>query len=115
MAWKIMGITNHVDRNDAKEGNFDLWRVYTLQRVQEDARKWQSATSQKECKWLYNKTGICHSVLMELVYWDPTTMIPVDACTSSLLAYSNTMCEWCLGWTWQEPAMQRLQTRWSNN
>ena len=73
-----MGIANYVDRNDAKEGNFDLWRVYTLQRVQEDARKWQSATSQKECKWLYNKTGICHSVLMELVYWDPTTMIPVD-------------------------------------
>jgi hypothetical protein len=78
MAWKIMGIANYVDRNDAKEGNFDLWRVRTLQRVQEDACKWQSATSQKECKWLYNKTGVCHSVLMELVYWDPTTMIPVD-------------------------------------
>ena len=35
-------------------------------------------TSQKERKRLYNKTGVRHSVLMELVYWDPTTMIPVD-------------------------------------
>ena len=78
MARKIMGIANYVDRNDAKEGNFDLWRVRTLQRVQEDARKWRSATSQKERKRLYNKTGVRHSVLMELVYWDPTTMIPVD-------------------------------------
>ncbi|KAI0245493.1 hypothetical protein BJV78DRAFT_1138309, partial [Lactifluus subvellereus] len=24
------------------------------------------------------KTGVCHSVLMELEYWDPTTMVPVD-------------------------------------
>ncbi len=78
MAQKIIGIANYVDRNDAKEGNFNLWRVHTLQRVQEDAHKWQSVTSQKECKRLYNKTGVCHSVLMELVYWDPTTMISVD-------------------------------------
>ena len=40
IARKIMGITNYVDRNNAKEGNLDLWRVHTLQRVQEDACKW---------------------------------------------------------------------------
>ena len=27
---------------------------------------------------VYNKTGVCHSVLMELEYWDPTSMVLVD-------------------------------------
>jgi hypothetical protein len=78
MAQKIMGIANYVNRNAAKEENFDSWRVRTLETVKEDAEKWQNATSQKECKRLYGKTGVCHSVLMELKYWDPTTMVPVD-------------------------------------
>jgi hypothetical protein len=78
MAQKIMGIANYVDRNTAKEENLNLFRPRTLQRVQEDACKWQTATSPKERKWLYAKTGVCHSVLMELEYWDPTIMVPVD-------------------------------------
>jgi hypothetical protein len=78
MAQKIMGIANYIDRNAAKEENFDSWRVRTRQRVQEDAEKWRSAVSTKERKRLYGKTGVRHSVLMELEYWDPTTMVPVD-------------------------------------
>jgi hypothetical protein len=78
MARKIMGTANYVDRNTAKGGNMDLWRVRTLQKVQEDADKWRRATSQKERKRLYGKTGVRHSVLMELEYWNPTTMVPVD-------------------------------------
>jgi Transposase family tnp2 len=78
MARKIMGTANYIDRNVAKEANLDLWRVRTLQKVQEDADKWQRATSQKERKRLYGKTGVRHSVLMELEYWNPTTMVPVD-------------------------------------
>jgi hypothetical protein len=34
--------------------------------------------SQKEHKWLYGKTGVHHSVLIELEYWNPTTMVPID-------------------------------------
>ena len=78
MARKIMGTANYIDRNTAKEDNPDLWRVRTLQKVQEDADKWRSAMSQKERKRLYGKTGVRHSVLMELEYWNPTTMVPVD-------------------------------------
>ena len=78
MARKIMGIANYVDKNAAREDNFDLWRVRTLKSVQEAAHKWRSATSQKERKRLYRRTGVRHSVLMELDYWDPTTMVPVD-------------------------------------
>ena len=78
MAQKIMGVANYIDWNAAKEENLDSMRPCTLQRVQEDARKWQIATSQKEHKWLYNKNGVRHSVLMELEYWNPTTMVPVD-------------------------------------
>lgn len=78
MAQKIMGIANYVNRNATKEENFDSWRVRTLEMAKEDAEKWQNVTSQKERKQLYGKTGICHSVLMELEYWDPTTMVPVD-------------------------------------
>ena len=77
MARKIMGIANYVDKN-ATKGNFDSWRVRTLKNVQEHAQKWRNATSPKERKRLYNKTGVRHSVLMELEYWDPTTMVPVD-------------------------------------
>ncbi|KAI0280568.1 hypothetical protein BC826DRAFT_924322 [Russula brevipes] len=73
-----MGIANYIDRNAAKEENFDSWRVRTRQRVQEDAEKWRNAASTKERKRLYGKTGVRHSVLMELEYWDPTTMVPVD-------------------------------------
>jgi hypothetical protein len=73
-----MGIANYVNRNAAKEENFDSWRVRTLETVKEDAEKWRNATSQKERKRLYGKTGVRHSVLMELEYWDPTTMVPVD-------------------------------------
>ncbi|KAH8999754.1 hypothetical protein EDB92DRAFT_1763848, partial [Lactarius akahatsu] len=58
--------------------DFDAWKVRTFQRVQEDAQKWRSATSEKERKRLYSKMGVHHSVLMELEYWDPTTMVPVD-------------------------------------
>lgn len=78
MARKIMGIANYIDRNAAKEEDFDSWRVRTRQRVQEDAEKWRNAASTKERKRLYGKTGVRHSVLMELEYWDPTTMVPVD-------------------------------------
>ena len=78
MARKIMGIANHVDRNAAKAEHFDSWKTRTFQRVQEDAQKWRSATSAKERKRLYNKTGVRHSVLMELEYWDPTVMVPID-------------------------------------
>ena len=78
MARKIMGVTNYIDKNIAKEKDFDAWRVRTLQRVQEDALKWRNATSLKERKRLYGKTGVRHSVLMELEYWDPTSMVPVD-------------------------------------
>jgi hypothetical protein len=77
MARKIMGVSNYIDKNTTKE-SFDSWRVRTPQRVQEDAQKWRNATSAKERKRLYNKTGVRHSVLMELEYWDPTTMVPVD-------------------------------------
>ena len=79
MARKIMGFANYVDRAAARKVDFDSWRVRTLQRAQEDARNWRSATSAKERKRLYNKTGVRHSVLMELEYWDPTIMVPVDA------------------------------------
>ena len=78
MAWKIMGATNYIDWNAAKGEIFDSMRPCTLQRFQEDACKWQSTTSQKECKQLYSKTDVHHSVLMELEYWDPTTMVPLD-------------------------------------
>ena len=78
MARKMMGLANYIDRKAAKEESLDSIRPRTLQRVQEDARKWQSATSQKERKRLYGKTGVRHSVLMELEYWNPTTMVPVD-------------------------------------
>ena len=78
MARKIMGIANYIDKNTAKEKDFDAWRVRTLERVQEDAQKWRNAASVKERKRLYGKTGVRHSVLMELEYWDPTTMVPVD-------------------------------------
>ena len=78
MARKIMGIANYIDRNTAKEENCDSWKARSLQRVQEDAQKWQRATSAKERKRLYNKTGVRHSVLMELEYWDPTIMVPID-------------------------------------
>ena len=73
-----MGIANHVDRDAAKAEHFNSWKTCTFQRVQEDAQKWRSATSVKECKRLYNKTGVCHSVLMELEYWDLTIMVPID-------------------------------------
>ena len=78
MARKIMGISNYVDKKTAKEDNLSLFKPRTLQRVQEDARKWQSATSPKARKRLYTNTGVRHSVLMELEYWDPTIMVPVD-------------------------------------
>ena len=78
MAQKIMGIANYIDKKAVKEENLNLIRPRTLQRVQEDAHMWWSATSQKEHKRSYTKTGVCHSVLMELEYWDPTTMVPVD-------------------------------------
>jgi hypothetical protein len=78
MARKIMGVANYIDKNIAKKENLDAWRVRTLQTVQEDALKWRDATSLKERKRLYGKTGVRHSVLMELEYWDPTTMVPVD-------------------------------------
>ena len=78
MAWKIMGIANYIDKKIAKEKDFDAWRVRTLRRVQEDALKWRNAASPKERKRLYSETGVRHSVLMELEYWDPTTMVPVD-------------------------------------
>ena len=90
MARKIMGIANHVDRNAAKSLNFDSWKPRTLQRVQEDAQKWRSATTAKDRKRLYNKTGVRHSVLMELEYWDPTVMVPIDGMHNfflSLLQY----------------------------
>jgi hypothetical protein len=77
MARKIMGTANYINKNAAKE-DFDAWKVRTFQRVQEDAQKWRSATSGKERRRLYSKTGVRHSVLMELEYWDPTTMVPVD-------------------------------------
>jgi len=73
-----MGIANYVDKKAAKEENLNSIRPRTLQRVQEDAHMWRSATSQKERKRSYTKTGVRHSVLMELEYWDPTTMVPVD-------------------------------------
>ncbi len=78
MARKIMGTTNYINRSAAREEHFDSWKVCTFQRVQEDAQKWWNATSAKERKQLYNKTGVRHSVMMELEYWDPTTMVPVD-------------------------------------
>jgi hypothetical protein len=85
MARKIMGIANHIDRNAAKAEHFDSWKTHTLQRVQEDAQKWCSAMSVKDCKRLYKKTGVCHSVLMELKYWDPTVMVPIDGMHSFFL------------------------------
>ena len=75
---KIMGIANHINRNAAKSLNFDFWKPHTLQRVQEDAQKWHSAMMAKDHKWLYNRTGIHHPVLMELECWDPTIMVPID-------------------------------------
>lgn len=77
MARKIMGVANYVDKNITKEG-IDSWRTRTLQKVREDAQKWRNAASPKERKRLYSKTGVRYSVLMELEYWDPTTMVPVD-------------------------------------
>ena len=74
-----MGIANYIDKNIAKEKDFDTWRVCTLQTVKEEALKWRSTASLKERKRLYGKTGVRHSVLMELEYWDPTTMVPVDS------------------------------------
>ena len=58
MARKIMGTANYIDKKIAKEKDFDAWRVRTLQRVQEDALKWRNATSLKERKRLYSKTGV---------------------------------------------------------
>jgi len=78
MARKIMGTANYVDRQATKGEDFNSWRVRTFQRVQEDALKWRNVTAMKECKRLYSKTDIHHSVMMELEYWDPTTMVPVD-------------------------------------
>jgi hypothetical protein len=78
MARKIMGISNHVDKKAAKAEHFDCWKTRSFQKVQEDAQKWRRATSAKERKRLYNKTGVRHSVLMELEYWDPTIMVPID-------------------------------------
>ena len=40
--------------------------------------KWRNAASPKEHKQLYHKNSVHHSVLMELEYWDPTTIVPVD-------------------------------------
>jgi len=79
MAWKIMGTANYIDRSATREEHFNSWKVCTFQRVQEDAQKWWNATSVKEHKRLYNKMGIRHSVMMELEYWDLTTMVPVDS------------------------------------
>ncbi|KAH9954513.1 hypothetical protein BC827DRAFT_1094047, partial [Russula dissimulans] len=42
------------------------------------AKSWQKADSPKNRKKVYSNTGVHHSVLMELEYWDPTTMVPVD-------------------------------------
>ena len=78
MARKIMGLANYVDRKAAKEESTSSIQPRTLQTVREHAHKWKSATTQKERKHLYDKTGVRHSVLMELDYWDPTTMVPVD-------------------------------------
>jgi len=78
MSRKIMGIANYIDRDTARKENLDSCRVRTLQKVREDAEKWRGATSRKERKRLYSKTGVRHSVLMELEYWDPTTMVPID-------------------------------------
>jgi hypothetical protein len=77
MARKIMGISNFIDKTTAKK-HMDSWRVRTLESVKADAQKWLDATSPKERKRLYKKTGVRHSVLMELEYWDPTSMVPVD-------------------------------------
>ena len=77
MARKIMGVASYIHKDITKE-NIDSWTGRTLQSVQADAQRWLNATSPKERKRLYNKTGVRHSVLMELEYWDPTSMVPVD-------------------------------------
>ena len=89
-----MGIANHINRNAGKSLNFDSWKPRTLQRVQEDAQKWHSATMAKDRKWLYNRTGMHHSVLMELECWDPTIMVPIDGMHNfflGLLQYHTQM------------------------
>ena len=73
-----MGVANYIDKKITKEEDFDTWRVRTLHRVQEDVLKWRNAALLKERKQLYCKNGVCHSVLMELEYWDPMTMVLVD-------------------------------------
>ena len=108
-----MGIANHINRNAAKSSNFDSWKPRTLQRVQEDAQKWHSATMAKDRKWLYNRTGIHHSVLMELECWDPTIMVPIDGMHNFFLGLLQYHAQTVLGMdsagSWNEKATEMLK------
>jgi hypothetical protein len=50
MAQKIIGVVNYIYKSIAKEKDFDVWRVCTLQKVKEDVLKWWNVASVKECK-----------------------------------------------------------------
>jgi len=89
MAQKIMGTANYINRNTAKDENINLWKMRTLQKVQDDTKSWWEVNSPKECKRVYNRTGVRHSVLMELEYWDPTTIVPVDCMHLLFLSLSQ--------------------------
>ncbi|KAF8263640.1 hypothetical protein EI94DRAFT_1596422 [Lactarius quietus] len=108
-----MGISNHVDKKAAKVEHFDCWKTCSFQKVQEDAQKWRSATSVKERKRLYNKTSICHSVLMELEYWDLTIMVPIDGMHNFFLGLLQYHAQTVLGMdtaeSWNEKATEMLK------
>lgn len=96
MARKIMGTANYIDRT-AKDKDFESWKVRRLETLRDDAKRWQEAKSPKERKKLYNRTGVRHSVLMELEYWDPTTMVPVDCMHLLFLGLSHYHARTVLG------------------
>lgn len=97
MARKIMGTANYIDRNTAKDENVESWKVRSLQTLRDHARRWREARSPKERKQVYNKNGVRYSVLMELEYWDPTTMVPVDCMHLLFLGLSQYHARSVLG------------------
>ena len=87
---------NEIDYTRWPKRDRDMWM--------EQALAWRDATSKKKRKALFDQNGVRWSPLLELPYFDPTTMVVVDSMHNHLLNQVHHHFRYRLGISEEDPA-----------
>ncbi|KAI0258349.1 hypothetical protein BC834DRAFT_806497, partial [Gloeopeniophorella convolvens] len=78
MARKIRGTKSFLDQKKVVIDNPDIWKMKPYSLIAPDAAAWLNTPTNEGQRRFYNRTGVRHSILMELPYWDPVEMVVID-------------------------------------